>query len=181
MSKKIKGLGERLMKHASTQRFLKNVFSSVPSRYAGLSAKIAAERKIKYPNYKTKEQQSPEQRKLQKYLSSFKLRSGNDMGNSATKLMKEAPLKEKLNSKKQLEDKVRGFFGSLEKGFQTAAEKRAAASAKRTKKIAEQKAKFTEKKKKFEDEVKKVISNKPTAVKGGTKAVRERAKKFKFF
>ena len=144
MSKKIKGLGERLMKHASTQRFLKNVFSSVPSRYAGLSAKIAAERKIKYPNYKTKEQQSPEQRKLQKYLSSFKLRSGNDMGNSATKLMKEAPLKEKLTSKKQLEDKVKGFFGNIRKGFQTAAEKREASAKKRS----EQLQKFLDSRKK---------------------------------
>ena len=124
----------------------------------------------------------------------FKLRSGNDLGKSATKLMKQSPARaeekpkliknvEKAVSSEQgrLENKIQGFFGSLQKGFQTAAEKRAAASAKRTKKIAEQKAKFTEKKKKFEDEVKKVISNKPTAVKGGTKAVRERAKKFKFF
>ena len=33
----------------------------------------------------------------------------------------------------------------------------------------------------FEDEVKKVISTKPTAGKGGTKGMQEKAKKFKFF
>ena len=138
--------------------------------------------------------------------SSFKLKSGNDLGRSATKLMKQSPARaedkgihegtktpskkpkliqniEKAVSSEQgkLEGKIRGFFGSLQKGFQTAAEKRATASAKRTKKIAEQKASLTEKKKKFEDKVKEVISTKPTAGKGGTKSMQEKSKKFRFF
>jgi hypothetical protein len=66
------------------------------------------------------------------------------MGNSATKLMKEAPLKEKLTSKKQLEDKVKGFFGNIRKGFQTAAEKREASAKKRS----EQLQKFLDSRKK---------------------------------
>ena len=65
----------------------------------------------------------------------FKLKSGNDMGDSATKLMKEAPLKEKLTSKKQLEDKVKGFFGNIKKGFKTASEKRRASAEKRSEQL----------------------------------------------
>jgi|TARA_R100000482_G_scaffold117996_1_gene61834 hypothetical protein len=119
--------------------------------------------------------------------SSFKLKSGNDLGRSAAKLMKQSParaedkgpnegvktpshtpqsLKAKLekaisSGQEKLESRIKGFFGNIQKGFKTAAEKRASASEKRTKKIAEQKAKFTAGKKKFEEKVKKVISKKP--------------------
>ena len=112
--------------------------------------------------------------------SSFKLKSGNDLGRSAAKLMKQSParaedkgpnegvktpshtpqsLKAKLekaisSGQEKLESRIKGFFGNIQKGFKTAAEKR-------TKKIAEQKAKFTAGKKKFEEKVKKVISKKP--------------------
>ena len=113
--------------------------------------------------------------------SSFKLRSGNDLGRSATKLMKQSPARAedkgpnegvKTPSKKpkliqniekaitseqgKLESKIKGFFGGLQKGFKTAAEKRAAASEKRTKKIAEQKARLTEKKKKIQSTTQKI-------------------------
>ena len=69
--------------------------------------------------------------------SSFKLKSGNDLGKSAAKLMKQSParaeekpkLKQKIESaitseQGKLEDKIKGFFGSLQKGFKTAKKKR---------------------------------------------------------
>ena len=105
--------------------------------------------------------------------SSFKLRSGNDLGKSAAKLMKQSParaeekpqtktymsetppvkgpttpkhtvksLKEKLDkdvstAQAKLESKIRGFFGNLQKGFQTSKKKRDIASTKRTKQVRE--------------------------------------------
>jgi hypothetical protein len=136
--------------------------------------------------------------------SSFQLKSGNSLGASAAKLMKQSParkdsqsmqttnqfanvdqskgkpnLKDKLdlgvkNVQNQLESRIKGFFGNLTKGFKTASEKRKTASDQRSMDV---------------QNVKKVVKHeltkpkgtaKPTAGKGGTKAIRERAKKFKF-
>ena len=101
--------------------------------------------------------------------SSFKLRSGNDLGKSAAKLMKQSParaeekpkLKQKIESaitseQGKLEDKIKGFFGSLQKGFKTAKKKRDIASTKRTEQIKKQKAKLTEKKKKIQSTTQKI-------------------------
>tara|TARA_R100001510_G_C7596356_1_gene164335 strand:- start:34 stop:426 length:393 start_codon:yes stop_codon:yes gene_type:complete len=101
--------------------------------------------------------------------SSFKLKSGNDLGKSAAKLMKQSParaeekpkLKQKIedaitSEQGKLEGKIRGFFGSLQKGFQTAKKKRDAASTKRTEQIKKQKAKLTEKKKKIQSTTQKI-------------------------
>ena len=101
--------------------------------------------------------------------SSFKLKSGNDLGKSAAKLMKQSParaeekpkLKQKIESaitseQGKLEDKIKGFFGSLQKGFKTAKKKRDIASTKRTEQIKKQKAKLTEKKKKIQSTTQKI-------------------------
>ena len=101
--------------------------------------------------------------------SSFKLKSGNDLGKSAAKLMKQSParaeekpkLKQKIESaitseQGKLEDKIKGFFGSLQKGFKTAKKKRDIASTKRTEQIKKQKAKLTEKKKKMQSTTQKI-------------------------
>tara|TARA_A100001201_G_scaffold16146_1_gene19173 strand:- start:8 stop:439 length:432 start_codon:yes stop_codon:yes gene_type:complete len=114
--------------------------------------------------------------------SSFKLKSGNDLGRSATKLMKQSPARAedkgihegviKNPSKKpkliqniekaitseqgKLEGKIRGFFGSLQKGFKTAKKKRDIASSKRTEQIKKQKAKLTEKKQKLQSTTQKI-------------------------
>ena len=101
--------------------------------------------------------------------SSFKLKSGNDLGKSAAKLIKQSParaeekpkLKQKIESaitseQGKLEDKIKGFFGSLQKGFKTAKKKRDIASTKRTEQIKKQKAKLTEKKKKIQSTTQKI-------------------------
>ena len=114
--------------------------------------------------------------------SSFKLRSGNDLGRSAAKLMKQSParaedkgpnegvktpshtpqsLKAKLDAavssgQAKLESRIKGFFGNIQKGFKTAAEKRAEASAKRTARIKAQKAKLTAGKQKIESTTQKI-------------------------
>jgi len=136
--------------------------------------------------------------------SSFKLKSGNDLGTSATKLMKQSParkdsqnmpqnqfanvdqskgkpnLKDKIdlgvkNVQGQVESRIKGFFGNLKKGFKTASEKRKASADQRSMDIKN---------------VKKVVKHeltkpkgtaKPTSGKGGTKGMQEKAKKFKFF
>ena len=135
--------------------------------------------------------------------SSFQLKSGNNLGASATKLMKQSParkdsqnmpqnqfanvdqskgkpnLKDKLdlgvkNVQNQLESRIKGFFGNLKKGFKAASEKRKTASDQRSMDI-----------KNIGKVVKHELTKpkgtaKPTAGKGGTKGMRERAKKFKF-
>ena len=101
--------------------------------------------------------------------SSFKLKSGNDLGKSAAKLMKQSPARaeekpkliQKIESaitseQGKLEDKIKGFFGSIQKGFKTAKKKRDAASTKRTEQIKKQKARLTEKKKKIQSTTQKI-------------------------
>tara|TARA_R100000234_G_scaffold58379_1_gene35220 strand:+ start:613 stop:1005 length:393 start_codon:yes stop_codon:yes gene_type:complete len=101
--------------------------------------------------------------------SSFKLKSGNDLGKSAAKLMKQSParaeekpkLKQKIedaitSEQTKLEGKIRGFFGNIQKGFQTAKKKRDAASTKRTEQIKKQKAKLTKTKKKIQSTTQKI-------------------------
>jgi len=122
--------------------------------------------------------------------SSFQLKSGNNLGASATKLMKQSPARaeekpkpkliqniEKAVSSEQakLEGKIKGFFGNLKKGFETAKKKRKAQSDQTTMNI-----------KNIGKVVKHELTKptgtaKPTAGKGGTKGMQEKAKKFKFF
>ena len=149
--------------------------------------------------------------------SSFQLKSGNNLGASATKLMKQSPvrkdaqnmpqnqfanvdqskgkpnLKDRISldvreAQNKLESDIKGFFGNIRKGFKTAADKRRKASEKRQSKIDQTKMNIentkkllTHKKEKVEKGIKKFLSTKPTAGKGGTKGMQEKAKKFKFF
>tara|TARA_A100001201_G_C4082913_1_gene199545 strand:+ start:1319 stop:1795 length:477 start_codon:yes stop_codon:yes gene_type:complete len=154
--------------------------------------------------------------------SSFKLKSGNDLGRSATKLMKQSPArdigpsptedpltknikdtselstKQKLElGKTKLENKVKGFFGNIQKGFKRAKKKRDEATAKRNTQVNRAISKvsddFSSAKSqiekganivtgKIESDIKdafKGISIK--SGKGGTKGMREKSKKFRFF
>ncbi len=128
--------------------------------------------------------------------SSFKLRSGNDIGRSVTKLMKEAPLKDLTNlpagkdeltgkpsnlpaiaseanlTISQLEDKVKGFFGNIASKVNEAQDKNKKASKKRSDKISTMGKNIEKRKKEFESKAKKAGRN----IKNKLEAFRERFK-----
>ena len=118
--------------------------------------------------------------------SSFQLRSGNSLGTSATKLMKQSPAKDigpsptedpltknikdtseltgkqklDLNVRKaqnKLESDIKGFFGNIRQGFKNAKKKNQAAAANRTNKI-----------KKFTDKVRSDFNTAKTTVQKAT-------------
>jgi len=154
--------------------------------------------------------------------SSFKLKSGNDLGTSATKLMKQSPAKNigpsptedpltknikdtsELSMKRRLElgkanleNKVRGFFGNLQKGFSRAKKRREESKAKRNtqinKAISRVSGDFNSAKSQIEKGANTVTNKVAGDVrdafsgisiksgKGGTKGMREKSKKFRFF